>query len=136
MIKKLTKTSLISVALYFVASCTNNLPRVEPGEIILDINAKVLCLNSTASCRSLGLITANSNRDKILRHWPVTNPFDWSKLKNSSDLAKLLLTPADDDYIVTPLTQGRYRLSRHPGSQTAWQVLDAEHHLRYMEEEL
>ncbi|MEH6649299.1 MAG: hypothetical protein V7707_04645 [Motiliproteus sp.] len=77
---------------------------------------------------------SNSHRNEILQYWNVADSYDWSKLSSSSDLANLLLTPPDEDYIVTPLEEGRYQLSPHPASRTAWKVLDAENRMRYHEE--
>ena len=128
------KASLAISLIVIITGCANSLPEVEHDSLLLDTQAKLLCLNSSVGCRSLDLIVANDKRNEVLQHWPLDR-WDWSLLDSSAELTNLLLTPPDNSYIVTPQPNGRYRLSMHPATLDAWRVLDSEFRLRYLEED-
>ena len=124
-------TALISTALF--SGCSHNLPQVEAGSLLLDTQAQLLCLDNAANCRSLSLIGANAQRDRVLQHWPGDR-WDWSRLDSPTKLANLLLAPPEQTYQVTSLSESRYRLSTHAATLDAWHALNNEQRLRFLEE--
>ncbi|WP_207062597.1 hypothetical protein [Motiliproteus sp. SC1-56] len=106
------------------------LPVVHPGELILDTERQLLCLDAEINCRGLGLIVASADRDKILAAYgqPL---WEWSALDSVAELSQLLREPPDQAYQAQQIAPGLYRLPVTPATRTVWELLDAEYRDRY-----
>lgn len=112
-----------------LAACAQ-LPQVRHGEIILDTERQLLCFNAEIHCRSLGLIIANRERNRILEAYGQ-DPWNGERLDSIAELKQLLLEPPQGGYEVERLGPSRYRLPVNDRTYTVWQVLDDEHRNRY-----
>ncbi|OMH38113.1 hypothetical protein [Motiliproteus sp. MSK22-1] len=120
---------LVTIALMTLSAC-GGLPDVPKGSMLLDTQRQVLCYYSAAECYSLGLITSNNYRDRLLKLYNK-DPWDWAALRTPKDLVDLLTTTADNTNDTQQLNATQHLLPINNRTYEAWKILKLEHLDRY-----